>query len=72
MNNTERPAIKDVTEARDKVGRLTPEMVRNATTDIDGSASNGNTPLKDPPLAAQLSKERAEAASETVPTAVEA
>jgi hypothetical protein len=34
-------------------------------------ATNGNA-LKDPPLAAQLSKERAEAASETVPTAVEA
>jgi hypothetical protein len=34
-------------------------------------ATNGNA-LKDPPLAAQLSKERAEAESEIVPTAVEA
>jgi hypothetical protein len=42
MNNTERP--KDVTEVRDKMGKLTPAMVRNAITDIGGSTSNGNEP----------------------------
>jgi hypothetical protein len=82
--NPDRSAIKDVTEARDKAGKLTPEMIHNAIVEDlwdersnlekSGPAKNGNKPLKAPLLAEQLEKERAEieTAKETIPAVVEA
>jgi hypothetical protein len=63
-----RPAIKDVTEARDKAGKLTPEMIEAAIepdsnphkADVSGphnkseSANNGQKPQNAPPFAKGL------------------
>jgi hypothetical protein len=52
MGNPGRPAIKDITEARDKVGKLTPEMIRNATVEKFRNSSNGfGDPKEWPPAA---------------------
>jgi AAA domain-containing protein len=69
MNNPDRAVIKDVTEARDKAGKLTQEMISKAIvpfpeqpepnfgdepSDVSGSAKNGKKP---PPLAEELGRD---------------